>query len=36
MLFVRRKGGVSHHPAAYASTEDIDVAAGCWPTSSTP
>jgi allantoate deiminase len=27
MLFVRCKGGVSHHPAEYASTEDIDVAA---------
>jgi allantoate deiminase len=27
MLFVRCKGGVSHHPAEHASTEDIDVAA---------
>jgi allantoate deiminase len=27
MLFVRCKGGVSHHPAEYASTQDIDVAA---------
>jgi allantoate deiminase len=27
MLFVRCKGGISHHPAEYASPEDIDVAA---------
>jgi allantoate deiminase len=27
MLFVRCKGGVSHHPTEYASAEDIAVAA---------
>lgn len=27
MLFVRCKGGLSHHPAEYASAEDIDIAA---------
>jgi allantoate deiminase len=27
MLFVRCKGGISHHPAEHASAADIDVAA---------
>lgn len=27
MLFVRCKAGVSHNPAEYASSQDIDVAA---------
>ena len=27
MLFVRCKGGISHHPSEHATTADIDVAA---------
>jgi allantoate deiminase len=27
MLFVRCRGGISHNPAEYASSTDIDVAA---------